>query len=85
MSEQFEKINSNDLLYVVTSRGAIDAEKGCALLQLSVADSMETLPECGFLQRHCDARHGHSKLYVHRHLRASPHRRLDSTMERDER
>ena len=44
MSEQFEKINSNDLLYVVTSRGAIDAEKGCALLQLSVADSVETLP-----------------------------------------
>jgi hypothetical protein len=44
MSEQFEKINSNELLHVVTSRGAVDAEKGCAILQLSVADSVETLP-----------------------------------------
>ena len=32
MSEQFEKINSKDLLYVITSRGAIDAKKGCAIL-----------------------------------------------------
>ncbi len=43
MSDQFQKINSNDLLYVVTSRGAVDFEKGCALLQLSVAKSVETL------------------------------------------
>ncbi|SHL41555.1 hypothetical protein SAMN05216428_102332 [Nitrosospira sp. Nsp11] len=40
----YEKINSDDLLYVVTSRGAVDFEKGCVLLQLSVATTVEALP-----------------------------------------
>ena len=44
MPKQYEKVNSDDMHYVVTSRGAVDAEKGCAILQLSVARSVETLP-----------------------------------------
>ena len=37
MSDQFQKIKSDDLLRVVGCRGGTMHEAGCALLQLSVA------------------------------------------------
>ena len=43
MSDQFQKIKSEDLLRVVGHRGAVSHEFGCPLLQLSVATTEDEM------------------------------------------